>query len=119
MQGDAIGGVCCIHYRGDTFLLYDLECPEKSPQSIQLTPDAYAGNPPRFLTGPGIIGHRDIWHSYCGPRSSIAAESDAIVGGDTLALWTAEDLMRGTSVSLTNSPLEYGLPPDFKKSNSK
>jgi len=112
---ESLSATCCIHYRGDTFLLYNLGRAGAPPAVVHLTGDAYASNPPGFLTGPGIIGYRESWVSYCGPQSRVATESDAIIGGDTLAIWAAEDLLKGISLSLMNSPLEYGLPPDFKK----
>jgi hypothetical protein len=112
---DLAGATCCIHYRGDTFLLYDLERIGSAPAVVHLAGDAYASTPPSFLTGPGIIGHRESWVSYCGPQTRVASESSAFIGGDTLALWAAEDLLNTKSLSLVNSPLEYGLPPDFKK----
>ena len=115
LRDDALGAICCIHYRGDTFLLYDLYEPGGNPKTVYLTGDAYAGSPPRFLTGPGVIGRREPWLAYCGPQTRIADESEAVIGGDVLALWAEEDLSRGVSLPLTSSPLEYGLPPDFKK----
>ncbi len=111
----ASGAMCCIHYRGDTFLIYDLSRSGTAPAVVYLAGDAYASTPPAFVTGPGIIGHRDSWVAYCGPQTRVASEPSAIIGGDTLAIWAAEDLMKGISLELVNSPLEYGLPPDFKK----
>lgn len=109
------GGACCIHYRGDTFLLYDISRPQQPPRVIQLSPDSYASPPPKFLTGPGVIGRRELWQGFCGPHTTIINDDNAIIGGDVLAAWAATDLARGRSLALTNSPLEYGLPPDFKK----
>ena len=86
-----------------------------SPKVVYLTPDAYAESPPGTLTGPGVINRRDLWMTYCGPTTRIVVEKDATIGGSTLALWAAQDLSRGLSLPLTRSPLEYGLPPDFKK----
>lgn len=109
------GACCSIQYRGETFLLYDLDQPEGPPKAIELTLVARAASSPQFVTGPGIIGKSESWRHYFGSSTNIASESDAIIGGDTLALWAAEDLMQGTALSLNKSPLEYGLPPDFKK----
>jgi hypothetical protein len=116
LLGDEVtDSVCCVHYRADTFLLYDLEHSNGAAKTIQLTPDVYAGSPPRFLTGPGVVGRRESWLAYCGRQTRVASENTAVIGGDTLALWASEDLSRGISSPLTTSPLEYGLPPDFKK----
>jgi len=113
------GAGCCVQYRGDTFLMYDLSDPNAPPQVVHLSTDSYAARPPRYLTGPGVIGRRETWMSYCGPETRIAVESEAIIGADTLALWAAEDFSLGLSLPLTRSPLDYGVSPDFKKLNSK
>jgi len=114
--GDDANGVgCCIHYRGDMFLLYDLSKSEGPPLRVQLTSNSHAACPPRTLTGPGILERRASWAAYCGTGTSIVDDTNAIIGADTLALWGEADLLQGRSLPTHTSPLEYGLPPDFKK----
>jgi hypothetical protein len=104
-----------VHYRGDAFLFYDLDAVGERPKIIHLSGNSYAATPPGLLTGPGVIGRREEWQTYCGPHTRVAEDSAAMIGGDVLALWAEESLLRGESLSLQSSPLVYGLPPDFKK----
>ncbi|HWO57068.1 MAG TPA: tRNA (adenosine(37)-N6)-threonylcarbamoyltransferase complex dimerization subunit type 1 TsaB [bacterium] len=106
---------CAVHYRGNVFLLYHLDDPTHTPRPVDLSDGSVAAHPPRVLTGPGVIGYRERWQAYIGPQTVIAADADAFVGGDILALWGEADLRTGHRLSLAQSPLEYGLPPDFRK----
>lgn len=106
---------CCTHYRGDTFLLYNLASDQLHPMIIKLNGDAQAIKPPALLTGPGVIEHRAGWAAYFGSQTQIAIDDEAVIGGDQLAVWAAEDLLNGNFLSINSSPLEYGLPPDFRK----
>lgn len=115
LSGEASGAVCAIHYRANTFLLYDLARPDAPPAVIELNADSRSQRSPRQLTGPGILDRRAEWTAYCGPETEIVADSKAIVGADTLALWGEADLLQGKSLPLDMSPLDYGIPPDFKK----
>jgi tRNA threonylcarbamoyl adenosine modification protein YeaZ len=112
---DAQRAVCCTHFRGDTFLLYELSNLEAPPDTVQLNGEAHSKRPPAILTGPGILGRRAHWEAYFGSATRIVADTEAYVGGDLLAIWTEADLMQGRALSTDSSPLEYGLPPDFKK----
>jgi hypothetical protein len=112
---DAAGTACCVHYRGDTFLAYDLTRPSAAPETIRLDEGARTTIRPHTLTGPGVIGQRDRWMKYFGETVRIVDDHEAVIGGDTLALWGEDDLASGRSLDLRNSPLDYGLPPDFKK----
>lgn len=109
---------CCTHYRGDTFLLYNLALTELRPVPIRLNGEARTVKPPDLLTGPAVIGYRAEWAAFFGSQTQIASVEEAIVGGDQLAVWAEEDLLHGHVLSINSSPLEYGLPPDFKKQTS-
>lgn len=114
MNGLSDDVACCVHYRGDLFLLYDLGLNVDLPQQVRLAGGVKASVSPTRLTGPGVIGNRDRWLAYFDSSTTIAEEQNAIVGGDTLAVWTESDLLSGKSLPVSSSPLEYGLPPDFK-----
>jgi tRNA threonylcarbamoyl adenosine modification protein YeaZ len=106
---------CCVHFRADTFLLYDLGMLESRPVIVKLEASADAHDPPRILTGPGLIGNRGRWEAYYNNATRIIDDADATIGADTLALWGEQDLLAGQGLEIHSSPLEYGLPPDFKK----
>lgn len=117
--GDQTGhAACCTHYRGDTFLLYNLSHLDAHPASIRLNGDAHLTNAPTILTGPGIIGNRANWAACFGAKTQIVPDADAVIGADQLAIWAEADLMQGRALSMSSSPLDYGLPPDFKKLTS-
>jgi hypothetical protein len=107
--------VCCTHYRGDTFLLYDLAREQSQPVPVLLNGHSLSVNPPALLTGPGVLDHRAEWAAHFGAPIQIASDDEIIVGGDQLAVWAEEDIQHGRVLSITSSPLDYGLPPDFKK----
>lgn len=109
---------CCTHYRGDTFLLYNLSNPDAHPATIRLKDDSRPSRVPTILTGPGVVGNRENWSAYLGSETLIVPDDEAVVGADQLAIWAEADLLRGHSLSISTSPLEYGLPPDFKKLTS-
>lgn len=109
---------CCTHYRGDTFLFYNLAHTPLHAVSIRLNGEAPTISPPALLTGPGVIEHRAEWAAVFGSQTEIASDEEATIGGDELAVWAEEDLLAGTILSINSSPLEYGLPPDFKKLTS-
>ncbi len=108
---------CCTHYRGDTFLLYNLAHIQLHPVPVRLNGEAATIKPPALLTGPGVIEHRAEWAAFFGPQTEIASDEEAIIGGDQLAVWAEVDLLHGHVLPISSSPLEYGLPPDFKKLN--
>jgi tRNA threonylcarbamoyl adenosine modification protein YeaZ len=110
---DATGVICCVHYRGDVFLFYDLAL-TGSPEIVHLDSRTIR-HAPRVLTGPGVIGNRPRWESCLGTQTKIIDDDKAIIGADTLALWGETDLMAGQRLDIQTSPLEYGLPPDFRK----
>jgi tRNA threonylcarbamoyl adenosine modification protein YeaZ len=110
---------CCVHYRGDAFLLYDLSKSHDDPNVVHLRESSGSENPPEVLTGPGVIGNRARWEGFYRGMTQIAKDSDATIGADTLALWGEEELRKGHLLSLDDSPLDYGLPPDFRKISAR
>ncbi len=108
---------CASHFRGDTFLLYDLasRLPVPRPEPVALSSWTPQADKPVTITGPGIIGRSDEWTSRLRPGDSLAEDKDAIVGGDVLAVWGEEAIARGEVLPIDGAPLDYGLPPDFKK----
>lgn len=106
---------CCVHYRGDVFLLYALGVSHDSPVAVQLDGTPRIRNSPHILTGPGVLGYRDRWSACFGPTTRIMDDSEAVIGADQLALWGEIDLRAGNRLEFRESLLEYGLPPDFKK----
>ena len=106
---------CCVHFRADTFLVYDLGATETRPTVVNLQAGSFSDNPPRLLTGPGVFGNRDRWAAYYKGATRIADDADAFIGADILAVWGELDLGAGQFLRFQDSPLDYGLPPDFKK----
>lgn len=106
---------CCVHYRGDHFLLYRLANPQRQPESLRLAETRRVANPPSVLSGPAVLTHRAQLAEMFGHATHIVPDAEAIIGGGTLALWAEEDILNGQTVRLDNAPIEYGLPPDFKK----
>ena len=118
MQGcDTI--LALVHHRGNEFYSYDLKSDhDQLPQVMQLDKGPISSSGRIWLAGPGLIGHRERWQTEYvahNAEAQLVYESDAIVGGDLLAQWGTEDFEAGRSLSLADSPLDYGLPPDFKK----
>lgn len=115
LSGEARGAACCVHFRADTFLVYDLGMTETRPTIVNLQAGNFAEHPPKMLTGPGVFGNRDRWTAYCQGATRIVDDADAFIGADRLALWGETDLGAGQFLRFQDSPLDYGLPPDFKK----
>lgn len=109
--------LCVIHYRGDTFLMLDLSCFESGakPSPIDINEWRSEVETPIILTGPGILGRRDRWQSRIRPNDRIAGDNEAFVRGDILAIWAEDAVGRGEVLTFESAPLDYGLPPDFKK----
>ncbi|MBI3872258.1 MAG: hypothetical protein HY304_04165 [candidate division Zixibacteria bacterium] len=112
---------CLIHHRGDQFCCYTLEdsAPSSRPDAVTLGQWRPNGQYPVRLVGPGILGYRERWRSALGERARLVEDQDAIVGGDTLALWGEMELERGNILRPDQSPLDYGLPPEFKKKSER
>ncbi len=109
---------CMIHHRGLEFYCYQLadESPPGNPVAVlldQWRPSAV----PAVLLGPGLLSHRDKWASMITPNLEIVSEDEALVGGDTLAQWGVAELSAGRRLDPTVSPLDYGLPPTFRKAS--
>ncbi|GAB4320244.1 MAG: hypothetical protein Kow0074_10390 [Candidatus Zixiibacteriota bacterium] len=109
---------CVIHHRGDEFYRYDLSGTEipQCPDSICLDEWVPINDTATLLVGSGILGYRDRWISAVGSAGRVVPEENALVGGDTLAMWAAEALEMGHVFDPLESPLDYGLPPVFRKS---
>jgi tRNA threonylcarbamoyl adenosine modification protein YeaZ len=112
--------LCVVHNRGDEFYCYDLTSPAgaiRKPSVVTIggwQPKA-AGE--TWLVGPGVLNYRDRWIETLAGRTRIVSPSYEIVGGDHLARWGFSNLMSGESFKLTESPLDYGLPPVFRKAS--
>lgn len=110
---------CVVHHRGDEFYAYRLDSGDRpsAPSLVVigqwLPPSAESCR----ITGPGVLGYRDRWIASLGKKAEVVAESDATVPGDRLALWGEESLQGGHRFSLEKSPLDYGLPPQFRKAS--
>lgn len=110
---------CVVHHRGDEFYCYPLEQGQThatAPQAIQLE-EWQPPTVPDWLVGPGVLGYRERWIEALGSGVQVVSEAEAIVGGDQLARWAIEDFKAGRSLPVTESPLDYGLPPHFKKAS--
>lgn len=109
--------VCLVHRRGDEFYCYSLK-PDSSGDSPEVVILGEAGGSSlsgAFLAGPGVLGYRERWLEALGTETRLVDDAHAIVGGDTLALWGHEALAAGDIIPLGESPLDYGLPPDFRR----
>jgi len=108
---------CVIHHRGDEFYLYDLSTASVNspPDNVVLGDWMPDGNTTCILVGSGIIGYRERWLESVGPDAIVVPEDDALVGGDVLATWAEKELASGHALNLLESPLDYGLPPQFRK----
>lgn len=109
---------CVIHHRGDEFYRYDLSGPEFAgrPDTVHLDQWAPVRSGTTLLVGSGILGYRDRWVKAVGSADYVVSEDDALVGGDLLAVWAARALANGQRLNPLESPLDYGLPPVFRKS---
>ena len=110
---------CMVHHRGQEFYCYqfDRNHPPDRPKAVILGP----WHPPvgclAALVGPGMLGYRDRWTAAVDSDVAVVPESEALVGGDRLALWGAMELSVGKCLTPDISPLDYGLPPTFKKAS--
>lgn len=110
---------CMIHHRGDEFYCYPIERGQShAPKPVvaqlgQWRPSAEQA----WLAGPGVLGYRERWIESAGPSVQVVSEEWAVVGGDQLAQWAIEDFLAGRSLPVTESPLDYGLPPQFRKAS--
>lgn len=109
--------ICVVHHRGDEFYLYDLSADGEigQPESVQLGEWVPATGKPTLLVGSGVIGYRDRWVESLGQSAVIVSEDDALVGGDVLAEWATKAISDGHRLDPLKSPLDYGLPPQFRK----
>ena len=110
---------CMVHHRGQEFYCYqfDRNRPPGRPEAVLLG----AWQPPAGclakLVGPGILGYRDRWVASVDSAVTVVPESEALVGGDRLALWGATEFSSGNCLEPDVSPLDYGLPPTFRKTS--
>ncbi len=108
---------CVVHHRGDEFYLYYLSTDRETghPESIRLGEWAPTEGVPTVLVGSGLLGYRDRWVRSLGQSAIVVSEDDALVGGDMLAVWATEAIDDGHLLDPLESPLDYGLPPQFRK----
>ena len=111
--------VCVVHHRGDEFYTYDLAewQPGQKPGTVTLGDVELSLGDKGQLVGPGVIGYHDRWQSALKSEWEIVGDERAIVGGDQLARWGSDDLKSGRHFDLAQSPLEYGLQPEFRKAS--
>jgi tRNA threonylcarbamoyl adenosine modification protein YeaZ len=111
---------CMIHHRGDEFYCYAFGRGQSRPprpavaQLGQWQPPAAGA---AWIVGPGVLGYRERWIESLGASVQVVSEEYAVVGGDQLARWATEDFTAGRSLPVTESPLDYGLPPQFRKAS--
>ena len=109
---------CMVHHRGDEFYCYALECGQNQvprPAVAQLGQWQPPADVTAWIVGPGVLGYRERWIASLGAGVQVVSEDAAIVGGDHLARWAIDDFKAGRSLPVTESPLDYGLPPQFRK----
>jgi tRNA threonylcarbamoyl adenosine modification protein YeaZ len=109
---------CMVHHRGDEFYCYDLKLGHADhfqPAAVRI--DEW--HPPTgalaWIVGPGVLGYRQRWMEVLGKGIEVVVEEYAIVGGDQLAQWGIGDLNSRRFLPVSESPLDYGLPPQFRK----
>ncbi|MEW5702854.1 MAG: hypothetical protein AB1792_11590 [Candidatus Zixiibacteriota bacterium] len=109
---------CLVHHRGDSFYCYRFLRHELPGPPIAITLGQWSpGERPAKIIGPGIIGYRERWRHALPSDVELADDQECIVGGDLLAAWGEADLAAGRRLPLDSSPLDYGLPPDFRRVN--
>jgi tRNA threonylcarbamoyl adenosine modification protein YeaZ len=119
-RSDDLTIFCVVHNRGAEFYCYELD-PETDAvdQPSVIAIDHW--QPPAlgeiWLVGPGLLDYRARWEKGLADRARIAASSYEIVGGDQLARWAVRNLTSDKRFSLSASPLDYGLPPDFRRAS--
>jgi tRNA threonylcarbamoyl adenosine modification protein YeaZ len=111
---------CMVHHRGDEFYCYvqergQVNCPR--PAAVRIDEWHPPANVPAWIVGPGILGYRQRWIAALGEGAEVVVEEYAIVGGDQLAQWGIEDLKSRRTLPVSESPLDYGLPPQFRKAS--
>ena len=109
-----------IHHRGDEFYCYAFARGQSQPPRPAV---AQLGQwqPPLdatvWVVGPGVLGYRERWIESLGASVQVISEEQAVVGGDQLTQWAIDDFKAGRSLPVTESPLDYGLPPQFRKAS--
>lgn len=115
--------LCLIHHRGSEFYCYELndggDASSVRPRIVTAENWSSPIENGTWVVGPALIGAREDWRRSIGPHAHIVEENVAIVGGDQLAVWGMAELSVGQKFSLHDTPLEYGLPPDFRKQSGK
>jgi len=109
-----------VHHRGDSFYCYRFshDRPPGPPTAVTLGQWLPVGTPPFRMIGPGLLGYRQRWLDAFGTQVELASDEDAVVGGGILAVWGEAELIAGRTLPVFESPLDYGLPPDFRRVNS-
>lgn len=110
---------CMVHHRGFEYYCYQLlsDKPPGRPVAVVLGEWRPAITRPAILIGPGLLTHPDQWAHLHGQNTTVFQADEALVGGDTLAQWGVENLIQGRRFDLSKSPLDYGLPPTFRKAS--
>lgn len=108
---------CLVHHRGDEFYLYRLsqDTDIQKPSVVNRTAWPPVNAPGTFLLGPGLLHDYESWLRNLPDGAGVIQLEDAIVGGDRLAEWTEGDIRNRRTLDLTISPIDYGLPPAFRK----
>jgi tRNA threonylcarbamoyl adenosine modification protein YeaZ len=109
--------LCLIHHRGEEYYAYRMSRTERlqPPGVVTMQADSIEHRD-LLIGGPGLLGKSDQWRRVLGAAARIVPEDRAVVHGDQVAIWGAQALAAGERLTLERSPLEYGLPPTFRKS---
>jgi len=112
---------CLVRYRGETFCMYDLSGePSNHPHPIQIgTWLPPVDSRPSLIVGPGAAQFRDTHAAQSLNGIRTVPDSESYIPGGMLALWTAQDITEGRTLPLADPPIDYGLPPDFRKLGEK
>ncbi len=110
---------CMVHHRGDEFYCYQFqpEHPPDRPSTVVIGQWHPAGGSPAVLAGPGLLGFRSRWESSLGSETVIVPDAETVIGGDQLAVWGTQALAAGRHLTPDSSPLDYGVPPSFRKAS--
>jgi len=108
---------CLVHHRGAEFYVYDWNAMSTGGLPIVTTRDDFHPivNSDAWIVGPGLLHNYDDWLRTLPDGVQLPSREEAIVGGDQLAVWGHADIANGRTLDLTESPLDYGLPPSFRK----
>lgn len=109
---------CMIHHRGDEFYCYTIEKGRGDvpvPTVARLGEWQPSASTTVWIVGPGVLGFRERWIGTLREGVQVVPEEWAIVGGDQLAQWGISALRAGRTLPVSESPLDYGLPPQFRK----